>query len=141
MTDIVERLRDPSKGSPRWQDTMLEAADEIERLRKEVASLRLTLGGKTFGPDVPEPVGCPLPGACAQVAEIKRLRNAEAAARREGIEMAAREMECGCPDETKAAVLEALREGHNSVKRWQACGHSQCSTIDAYNIRALKGDK
>ena len=88
MTDIVERLRDPSKGSPRWQDTMLEAADEIERLRKEVASLRLTLGGKTFGPDVPEPVGCPLPGACAQVAEIKRLRNAEAAARREGIEAA-----------------------------------------------------
>lgn len=33
MTDIVERLRDPSKGSPRWLDTLNEAADEIERLR------------------------------------------------------------------------------------------------------------
>ena len=38
MTDIVERLRDPSKGSPRWSDTMSEAADQIERLR---AALRL----------------------------------------------------------------------------------------------------
>ena len=34
MTDIVEKLRDPSKGSPRWGDTMAEAADEIERLRR-----------------------------------------------------------------------------------------------------------
>lgn len=34
MTDIVERLRDPSKGSPRWLDTLSEAADEIERLRE-----------------------------------------------------------------------------------------------------------
>jgi hypothetical protein len=32
MTDIVKRLRDPT---PRWGDTMDEAADEIERLRKE----------------------------------------------------------------------------------------------------------
>jgi hypothetical protein len=52
----------------RWQ------RDEIARLRAEVASLRLTLGGRTFGPDVPEPIGCPAPGACAQVAEIGRLR-------------------------------------------------------------------
>lgn len=50
--------------------------DEVERLRAEVASLRLTLGGRTFGPDVPEPIGCPAPGACAQVAEIRRLRRA-----------------------------------------------------------------
>jgi chromosome segregation ATPase len=35
MIDIVERLRDPSRGSPRWGDTMAEAADEIERLRAE----------------------------------------------------------------------------------------------------------
>jgi hypothetical protein len=48
--------------------------DEVERLRAEVASLRLTLGGRTFGPDVPEPIGCPAPGACVQVAEITRLR-------------------------------------------------------------------
>jgi hypothetical protein len=47
---------------------------EIEVLRTEVASLRLTLGGKTFSATVPEPIGCPAPGACAQVAEIGRLR-------------------------------------------------------------------
>ena len=35
MTDIVERLRNPSRGSPRWGNTMDEAADEIERLRAE----------------------------------------------------------------------------------------------------------
>ena len=52
------------------------AALEVEnqRLEAEVASLRLTLGGKTFSPDVPSPIGCPMPGACVQVAEIKRLR-------------------------------------------------------------------
>jgi hypothetical protein len=33
MSDIVERLRDPSNGSLRWLDTMTEAADEIEHLR------------------------------------------------------------------------------------------------------------
>jgi hypothetical protein len=32
IDDIIKRLRDPSKGSPRWGDTMEEAADEIERL-------------------------------------------------------------------------------------------------------------
>lgn len=47
---------------------------ETSRLQAEVASLRLTLGGKTFSADVPEPVGCPVPGACQTVAEIKRLR-------------------------------------------------------------------
>jgi len=48
---------------------------EVERLRAEVASLRLTLGGRTFaGQEVPDPIGCPMPGACAQVAEIGRLR-------------------------------------------------------------------
>jgi hypothetical protein len=39
MTDIVERLRDPSRGSPRWGDTMAEAADEIERLRDSIKLL------------------------------------------------------------------------------------------------------
>jgi hypothetical protein len=64
----------------RWQcaetaDMLEAAADEIERLGAEVASLRLTLGGRTFsGQPVPDPVGCPAPGACAQVAEIGRLR-------------------------------------------------------------------
>ena len=35
MIDILERLRDPSKGSPRWLDTLNEAAVEIEMLRAE----------------------------------------------------------------------------------------------------------
>ncbi len=37
--DIVTRLRDPDLGSPRWLDTMEEAANEIERLRERVAEL------------------------------------------------------------------------------------------------------
>lgn len=53
-----------------------DAEQEVVRLQAEVASLRLTLGGRTFGPTIPEPVGCPTPGACAQVAEISRLRSA-----------------------------------------------------------------
>lgn len=77
-TDHAGALRLLASGAA-WQccetATMLEdAADEIERLEAEVASLRLTVGGRTFGPDVPEPIGCPAPGACAQVAEIGRLR-------------------------------------------------------------------
>lgn len=39
MSDIVERLRDPSRGSPRWGDTMDEAADEIDRLREALRQL------------------------------------------------------------------------------------------------------
>lgn len=50
--------------------------DEIQRLRAEIASLRLTLGGRTFSADAPEPIGCPMPGACSTVAEIRRLRAA-----------------------------------------------------------------
>jgi hypothetical protein len=52
------------------------AADELKRLRAEVASLRLTLGDRTFSATAPEPIGCPAPGACVQVAEIGRLRAA-----------------------------------------------------------------
>lgn len=40
MSDIVKRLRDPSSGSPRWLDTMQEAAATIESLRAEVEALR-----------------------------------------------------------------------------------------------------
>lgn len=41
MTDIVERLRDLLKltSSPHWHDTMKEAADEIERLRKALTKI------------------------------------------------------------------------------------------------------
>lgn len=41
MSDIVERLRDPSLGSPRWHDTMVEAAAEIAALRAERDALML----------------------------------------------------------------------------------------------------
>lgn len=51
MTDIVERLRDPSKGSPRWHDTMLEAANEIERLREALTPYRAALAAKETGHD------------------------------------------------------------------------------------------
>jgi hypothetical protein len=78
MTNIVNDLRLLESGA-RWVDSatadVLErAADEIERLQAEVASLRITLGGKTFSADVPSPIGCPMPGACAQVKEINRLK-------------------------------------------------------------------
>ena len=36
MTDLTKRLRDPSSGSPRWLDTMNEAADEIEKLQSAI---------------------------------------------------------------------------------------------------------
>lgn len=104
--DIVERLRgpvhrptislqigqgitiqSPGLGYHDHDDALrTEAATEITRLRAEVASLRLTLGGRTFNASVPEPIGCPLPGACAQVAEISRLR-AELAAARDALEI------------------------------------------------------
>lgn len=38
--DIVARLRDPSLGSPRWMDTMAEAADHIEAQAAYIRELR-----------------------------------------------------------------------------------------------------
>ena len=61
----------------RWDTEAAASKAVIKRLEAEVASLRLTLGGRTFSDQpVPDPVGCPLPGACVQVAEITRLRGA-----------------------------------------------------------------
>lgn len=61
----------------RWDTEAAASKAVIKRLEDEVASLRLTLGGRTFSDQpVPDPVGCPLPGACVQVAEITRLREA-----------------------------------------------------------------
>jgi len=57
------------------RDIAQTAEREAARLREEVAALRLTLGGRTFSATTPEPIGCPMPGACAQVAEIDRLRH------------------------------------------------------------------
>jgi hypothetical protein len=84
VSDIVDRLRVAAafmvQGKAVFaQDACTAAADEIERLRAEAASLRLTLGGRTFDASVPEPVGCPCPGACSTVAEIERLRGLVAA--------------------------------------------------------------
>ena len=67
-------------GEPMKEVTYAALQAENRRLEAEVASLRLTLGGKTFSADVPSPIGCPMPGACAQVAEITRLRRALAEA-------------------------------------------------------------
>jgi hypothetical protein len=50
-------------------------AAEIERQAAEIAALRLTVG-QMPGADIPEPWGCPCPGACQTVQEIKRLRAA-----------------------------------------------------------------
>lgn len=88
--DVVARLRDASvTAAARGRDELdaevyhacmdaaaaIEARDaEIARLEAEVASLRLTLGGRTFSATAPEPIGCPAPGMCVQVAEIARLR-------------------------------------------------------------------
>jgi hypothetical protein len=75
--DIVDRLRDYDSRE-HSDNVRCEAAAEIERQAAEIASLRLTLGGRTYSADVPEPIGCPAPGACVQVAEIERLRAAHA---------------------------------------------------------------
>jgi hypothetical protein len=133
MTDIVERLRDPSKGSPRWGDTMSEAADEIERLRAERDRMREALAEWRD-----EPPGGISKGDVLYLSPERVAAQIETA-RRDEREACAAEMDCGCPEENKAAVLEALRGGFNSAKRWEACSHSQCSAIDAAAIRA-RGD-
>lgn len=71
---LENNSRPPEVTHDSFMKRLSAAQAEIKRLQAEVASLRLTLGGKTFSADVPEPVGCPMPGACSQVAEIKRLR-------------------------------------------------------------------
>jgi hypothetical protein len=38
--DLVKRLRDPSLGSPRWMDTMTEAADRIAELEAALRDAR-----------------------------------------------------------------------------------------------------
>ena len=40
MSNLVERLRNPSSGSPRWADTMDEAADRITALEALVTALQ-----------------------------------------------------------------------------------------------------
>lgn len=63
--DIVDQLRRdahaPHFTSAGAAELMLRAAIVIERRRKEVKSLRASLGDLNGA----EPVGCPMPGACA----------------------------------------------------------------------------
>jgi hypothetical protein len=54
-------------------------------------------------------------------------------ARREALEEAAREIECGCPDADKVALLPP-----NGGERWRLCGEANCMAIAAAAIRALK---
>ena len=63
-------------GEPMSEVTYDALTKRVAALEAENASLRLTLGGKTFSADVPSPDGCPKPGTCAQVEEIHRLRRA-----------------------------------------------------------------
>lgn len=63
-----------SKDTGMKAELICQLEQDKQRLQAEVDALRLTLGGRTFSADVPEPVGCPLPGACAQVAAIQRMR-------------------------------------------------------------------
>lgn len=46
---------------------------EIDRLRAQVASLRVSLG-EMSPTEGAEPIGCPVPGMCAMVADNARLR-------------------------------------------------------------------
>ena len=69
-----ERYRDGAQCLEHRLADALEAAQrETVRQAHEIASLRLTLGERPSNP-VPEPIGCPMPGQCAQVAEIERLQ-------------------------------------------------------------------
>jgi len=85
MTDIVERLRDPT---PRWTDIMDDAADEIERLRVERDEARAYFSRLL---QIKHPTVEPLPdllGVCTQIdnalagllAERDAHRDAHAAA-------------------------------------------------------------
>jgi hypothetical protein len=65
--DIVKRLRDPSKGSPRWKDTMFEAADEIDRLRAERNMWRQENAKKQ--------IACEQMGARIVALEAKAMKN------------------------------------------------------------------
>jgi len=114
--------------------TLRALAAERDALRAEVASLRLTLGGKTFGADVPEPIGCPMPGACSQVKEIKRLRQAVERARGEALEDAAAEVDCGC--DIRSAVLDRLASDGEKRASYLCTHGDVCCAIQAAAIRA-----
>lgn len=92
-----------------------EAEADRDHLAAEVAALRLTLGGRTFDASVPEPIGCPMPGACSTVAEIVRGREMQAAWLRViqaentcGVTGAACDaVRCGCAAEQEMLIREA----------------------------------
>ena len=87
---------------------------EVERQRHEIASLRLTLGGRTFSATVPAPIGCPMPGQCAQVAEIERLR-----ACAEVMDLRATELQAAA----RAAKMPAGSTDHMCANVWRSAAH------------------
>jgi hypothetical protein len=96
-------------GEPMQEVTYAALQAENKRLQAEVASLRLTLGGKTFSADVPEPIGCPAPGACAQVAEIGRLRR---------------------------GWLRAIQQENSCETTGQPCGAKRCACVEERELLA-----
>lgn len=115
MSDIVERLRSPSKGSPTWMDTMAEAADEIERLRAKAIIMD---GAAILAREYRNRL---------ETAEkdIDRLRAALTAARREERERCAVELEAyarevkdhgALPVDPYEAAAQTLREAASGIR-------------------------
>lgn len=61
------------------------------------------------------------------------LSAALAKARAEGMEAAAKMVDCGCPPERKASAVQC---SPNSGSRWTFCGEGNCGAIEAAAIRA-----
>lgn len=75
-------------------------------------------------------------GPCLTPAEVAAR---EAAARREGIEAAAREVDCGCA--ARPDVLARLAESGRKRASYLCSYGDACCALQAMEIRALKGDK
>ena len=120
MTDIVERLRTDGAMAGHYDVPAVQraAADEIERLRAECQRL----AGEV---------------SRAHKDALTWMERA-VAARREGIEAAATEVDCGC--DIRDAVLERL-EAQGQKRASYLCQHGDvCCALQAAEIRALLED-
>ena len=104
---------------------------KIARQKHEIASLRLTLGGKTFSADVPEPIGCPIPGACVTVAEIERLRKERDHWQQDSIEQAK-------AINRLAKAAEDRNKVDASREQWHAEQLAASAAREAALVRTLK---
>ena len=128
MTDIVERLAMLAVFNPpsAISAAMEEAADEITRLRLELKEWR------------EEPFGG-LVRAGVLFLSPERVEAAKAQARREGIEAAAREVDCSC--EVRDAVLARLEARDLTRASW-LCQHGDvCCALQAAEILDLLKDE